>query len=105
MRFLISYVNEVADAATAESNDGMNCPVVWTMPRGVGALRHGDKIQCSTTRSAGPICLSGVGLRRLLLASAGHEGRDDLYKAMTLDLETGEYEEMFELEYAVGCRR
>ena len=26
---------------------------------------------------------------------------DDPYKAMTLDLETGEYEEMFELEFAL----
>ena len=31
MRFLINYVNEVADTAKAESNDGMNCPVVWTV--------------------------------------------------------------------------
>ena len=95
-------LTRVADAAKAESNDGMNCPVVWTVAETYAPSPQ--PIQCSEDE----VCWSDMCIQAWDCASAFSlspvqvmKDGDDLYKAMTLDLETGEYEEMFELEYAV----
>ena len=66
-------LTRVADAAKAESNDGMNCPVVWTISETYAPTP--EPIQCPDARSLDGHERGRVGLRRLLLAGAGHEGR------------------------------
>ena len=91
-------LTRVADAAKAESNDGMNCPVVWTVAETYAPSPQ--PIQCSEDE----VCWSDMSIQAWDCAGAFSlspvqvmRDGDDYYKAMTLDLETGEYEELFEL--------
>ena len=91
-------ISRVADSAEADSNDGMNCPVVWSVAQTYAPTPGPcpeDEV-CWTDASIEPWDCQGE-MRPVQVLKDSDES---VYRAMTLNLETGEYDDLFELEFS-----